>query len=100
MLTVDEAARIDVAGIRQHPWFRRPMRPLLEEAIQKMEAEQADNEKEVAMGAYNSAQRDRAVKDLLDVASSAVFREQVRVKRGSSIAPPGPRISCSPPKRL
>ena len=49
MLTVDEAERIDVAGIRQHPWFRRRMRPLLEEAIQKMEAEQAKNEVEVSM---------------------------------------------------
>ena len=44
MLDPNEATRIDVEGIRQHPWFRSPMGPQLQEAIEKMEAEQAANE--------------------------------------------------------
>ena len=44
MLDPNEATRIDVEGIRQHPWFRSPMGPQLQEAIDKMEAEQAANE--------------------------------------------------------
>ena len=77
MLTVDEAERIDIASIRRHPWFTRPMRLHLEEAIQKMEAEQAENERKVAAGDYNSSKRDKAVHQLLDLATSHVFREQV-----------------------
>jgi hypothetical protein len=38
---MDEAKRIDIAGIRQHPWFSAPMPSMYENALKALAAEQA-----------------------------------------------------------
>jgi hypothetical protein len=38
---MDEAKRIDIAGIRQHPWFSAPIPAMYENALKAMAAEQA-----------------------------------------------------------
>ncbi len=100
MFDLDEGKRIDIAGIKSHPWFKKPMRPHLEEAIAKMEQEQAENERKVAAGDFRSQMRDAAVQvsvvrelphglevpckviapvrsqNMIRLATSAEFREQ------------------------
>jgi hypothetical protein len=75
MFDLDEAARIDVHGIKSHPWFKAKMRPHLEDAIARMETEQRENERRVAEGAFSNQMRDEAVKNLIRIASSPEIRE-------------------------
>ncbi|GAX78593.1 hypothetical protein CEUSTIGMA_g6032.t1 [Chlamydomonas eustigma] len=75
MFDLDETSRIDINGIKSHPWFKAKMRPHLEEAIAKMEEEQRENERRVAEGAFSNQMRDEAVKNLIRMASSPEIRE-------------------------
>ena len=59
MFELDEAKRIDVKTIKMHPWFNMPMRPELETATAKLEADQILVERKVASGAYHSKRRDQ-----------------------------------------
>ncbi|GAX78595.1 hypothetical protein CEUSTIGMA_g6034.t1 [Chlamydomonas eustigma] len=76
MFELDESKRINIEGLRTHPWFMKTMRPHLEEAISAMETEQIENERKVATGAFCSKDRDDAVKMLIEMASSEEFRAQ------------------------
>lgn len=76
-LCLDNTCRIDVKGIMDHPWYKLPMRPHLEEAWTKLQAEQEIVEKKVAAGAYRSKQRDAAISNLIKLAASEEFRQKV-----------------------
>ncbi|GAX77681.1 hypothetical protein CEUSTIGMA_g5124.t1 [Chlamydomonas eustigma] len=73
---LDEQKRIDVKGIKAHPWFNKAMRPELEAATAKLEADQLVNDKKVASGAYHSKRRDAAISNLIKLAASDEFRKR------------------------
>jgi hypothetical protein len=53
------------------------MRPELEAATAKLEADQAAIDKKVADGAYHSKRRDAAISNLIKLAASDEFRKRV-----------------------
>ncbi len=48
MFELDENKRIDIAAIMQHPWYKAPMRPVYEDALEKLALEQEVVEKRVS----------------------------------------------------
>ncbi len=84
---LNESTRISVRGIKSHPWFKKPMRAHLQEAIERMEAEQAANERRCAAGDFTSSNRDSAIRDLIVTASSPEFRQQCANVVGSPVRP-------------
>lgn len=76
MFELDEDMRIDVKGIRGHPWFSSPMRPEFQEATRKMEADQEEIDKRAMIGAFRSRQRDAAISNLVKLSASDEFRRR------------------------
>lgn len=55
-----QAARIDVAAIKQHPWFKRPLPPAYANALAELQHQQVLLDQQAAGGHQNS-ERDRAL---------------------------------------
>ena len=54
------------------------MRPVFADAIAKLEADQEETEKRVRVGAYKSKSRDQAIANMIKIAASLEFKQQVR----------------------
>jgi serine/threonine protein kinase len=65
----DEAARISVKGILEHPWSTAPMPEPFHSALEQMKGEQDRIDAEVAAGAHASRDRDAALKQMVYAAS-------------------------------
>jgi serine/threonine protein kinase len=77
MFEVDEAKRIDIGGIKAHPWFNKPITtPALRDECAKIEEAQTVIEKKAATGAYRSKTRDAAISNLIKMAASEEFRKR------------------------
>lgn len=76
MFELDESKRIDIKGIKQHPWYLAPMQPQFQEPYDKLEAAQIAIDKNVSEGAYHSKRRDAAISNLIKLAASEEFRRR------------------------
>jgi serine/threonine protein kinase len=76
MFELDEEKRIDVKGIKAHPWFSTPMRTEFQEAIEKMELSQTEVDNRAMIGAFRSKQRDDAISNLVKLSASDEFRKR------------------------
>lgn len=76
MFELDEAKRIDVRGIKAHPWYQGPLREPLQQALTKLEKEQALIDRNVEAGAYFSKKRDTAISNLIKLAASEEFKQR------------------------
>eukprot|EP00955_Chlamydomonas_euryale_P105796 365661-Chlamydomonas_euryale.AAC.81 len=92
---VKQDARIDVAGIRAHPWLLKPLPKPLASALKSLEVEQAKIDTLVAQGAYKNSDADKMLEAMLEkAAAQAMPTEQVmrvplsKVKRSAVIALP------------
>jgi len=65
----DEACRIGVGEILEHPWSRLPMPEPFNSALEQMRLEQLRIDAEVAAGAHASRDRDAALKQMVYAAS-------------------------------
>jgi len=95
MFEVKQDARIDVAGIRAHPWLLKPLPKPLASALKSLEVEQAKIDTLVAQGAYKNSDADKMLEAMLEkAAAQAMPTEQVmrvplsKVKRSAVIALP------------
>lgn len=52
MFELDEAKRIDVAGLKAHPWFNMPVADQYKKALEQLAAEQDLIDKKRLGGAY------------------------------------------------
>mmetsp|Transcript_9712 Transcript_9712/g.18147 ORF Transcript_9712/g.18147 Transcript_9712/m.18147 type:complete len:425 (-) Transcript_9712:282-1556(-) len=73
MFEVKQDARISVEGIKNHPWFNKPLPSRYAEALNDLNEAQHLIDEQVAKGAYTSAERDKALDALLDKASQAAL---------------------------
>ncbi|KAG2450725.1 hypothetical protein HYH02_004563 [Chlamydomonas schloesseri] len=66
MLQFEEAHRINIAGIKQHPWFNLPLPEHLDKALTEMEGRQHRQTQRLAkVTPEQLAARDAAIKDLV-----------------------------------
>lgn len=73
ILVVDPSKRIDIHGITNHPWFKKPLPPLYQQAIDKLERQQAELDKHVAQQNYDQckvAERSRAINKMIEDAGT------------------------------
>ncbi|KAL6745635.1 kinase-like domain-containing protein [Haematococcus lacustris] len=63
---MQESKRIDIAGIRQHPWFLTPLPGVYESALAALAAEQAALTEQVAAGQHKVEARDQALQRLVN----------------------------------
>lgn len=49
---LEEANRIDIAGIKAHPWYTTPMPQLFEDALSHLTSAQAEIDQKVEAGVY------------------------------------------------
>ncbi|KAF8062957.1 SAPK1 [Scenedesmus sp. PABB004] len=76
MFALEEGQRIDIPGIREHPWFARPLPPLYANAMGRLNEEQARIDQQVAAGAFVSRDRDSALRRMIYLAASRYSPEQ------------------------
>eukprot|EP00879_Flechtneria_rotunda_P027184 GHRR01029062.1.p1 GENE.GHRR01029062.1~~GHRR01029062.1.p1 ORF type:complete len:211 (+),score=73.67 GHRR01029062.1:167-799(+) len=76
MFDLDEHKRITISGIRNHPWFCKPLPPLYQQALAAMNQEQASIDQQVAAGAFVNKDRDSALKRMIYLAASRYSPEQ------------------------
>ncbi|KXZ42321.1 hypothetical protein GPECTOR_162g136 [Gonium pectorale] len=66
MFDVKQESRASIETIKAHPWFNRPLPPRYEEALEELQKEQREIDEQVSKGAFQSAERDKALEALLD----------------------------------
>ncbi|KAJ9519027.1 hypothetical protein QJQ45_026294 [Haematococcus lacustris] len=71
---MDEAKRIDIVAIRQHPWYLTPLPAVYENALNTLAAEQAAVKEQVAAGKHKVEARDKALQRLVNRAGET-FQE-------------------------
>lgn len=52
-------SRLDIAGVKAHPWFNKPLPPKFAESLVELEEEQEGIDQAVAKGAFQSVDRDK-----------------------------------------
>ncbi|KAG2488294.1 hypothetical protein HYH03_013144 [Edaphochlamys debaryana] len=95
MFDVKQESRASIDTIKQHPWFNRPLPEKFTESLKELEEEQRAIDEQVSKGAFQSAERDKALEALLDRAvTPAMPSEEVtrlslsKIKRAYSILRP------------
>lgn len=66
---VDEAKRIDIAGIKAHPWYCQQLPQYFDAALEELGAVNKEISKLVASGSFRSSKRDDALRAIVDKAS-------------------------------
>ncbi|GFR50263.1 hypothetical protein Agub_g12450, partial [Astrephomene gubernaculifera] len=92
MFDVKQESRASIDTIKSHPWFNRPLPPKYEESLKELQEEQRAIDEQVSKGAFQSAERDKALEALLDRAvtpplptESVTRLSLAKIKRAYSI---------------
>ncbi|KAJ9514737.1 hypothetical protein QJQ45_028510 [Haematococcus lacustris] len=68
MFEVKQDVRVDVAGIKSHPWFRRPLQPHFAASLEQLRQQQLLVDEQVKAFAGHQQERDRMLEAMLDKA--------------------------------
>lgn len=63
---MDEPKRIDIPGIRAHPWYNNPLPAVYEEALKQIAHDQEETTARVRAAEWHNKQRDVALQKLVD----------------------------------
>ncbi|KAG2451796.1 hypothetical protein HYH02_003572 [Chlamydomonas schloesseri] len=92
MFDVKQESRASIESIKNHPWFQKPLPEPYESSLKELQEEQRQIDEQVSKGAFQSAERDKALEALLDRAvTPAMPSEEVtrlslsKIKRAYSI---------------
>lgn len=69
MFDVRADSRLDVVGIKAHPWFTKPLPDCYRQGLEKLNKEQADRDKALEKGNFKNAERDKALEAIIDKAA-------------------------------
>lgn len=69
MFEARQEARISIPGIKQHPWYLKPLLPKYQAALDQLNREQAAIDLKATSGAFRNKNRDKALEALLTKAS-------------------------------
>ena len=61
LLVAVQDSRISVEGIKNHPWFKKPLPPHLQKALDELRESQLKVDEQVNKGAFHSKDRDQAL---------------------------------------
>lgn len=85
-------SRIDVAAIKAHPWFNKPLPPKYDASLKELAREQAVIDEKVQQGAFHNAERDKALEVRTAAAAACVTVCSLACREW--VVPPGHLLAC------